>query len=69
MSTRTNPLTNHAQVRALALHLANDRLAAMKLPRRFTRVSAAFHLEIDAAVRELVRRRSTEHWQKGVTLQ
>jgi hypothetical protein len=69
LSARTNPITNHKQVRTLALAVANERAARIyQTPVHFTRVSQAFLDAVDADVRALIERRAREHWQKGVTL-
>jgi len=63
-----NPITNHAQVRALALEMANQRARRIYGREKFCRLGQEFFDAVDAEVRELVRRRAAEHWQKGVTL-
>jgi hypothetical protein len=64
------PLINRTEVRRLAIAAGNSRLEGFKpaIPRRFSRVSAAFLDEIESRVRIATEQRAREHWQKGKTL-
>lgn len=62
------PLINHAAVRRLALHAANDRRQAILPSKPFTRVAESFYCKAETEFRRVIERMATDHLQKGKTL-